>query len=151
MKGLERRMKKRYGLVLLFAVLVVTIVCFAVNDTSSPLVFAHNHSTSIVDKAIGDVFKVKIEFKNTGKTEGSWNVNIAFEDNSWSEVGMPQNLTLAPGQTKTLTWEGNIPAKASLGSVARLVVYYDDSFAALNWWIHIVPSAELSIKSSIVE
>jgi hypothetical protein len=30
-------------------------------------------------------------------------------------------------------------------------VYYDDSFKALNWWIHVVPGAELTIKSSSVE
>jgi len=149
--GVERRMAKKYAALLLVAVLAVVIVNFAVSDTEDSLVFAHNQDCSTVDKAAGDDFTVKITFKNTGKTEGTWSINIAFEDSSWSQVGTPQNLTLAPGETETLVWEGVVPANATVDSVARLVVYYDDSFKALNWWIHVVPGAELSIKSSIVE
>ena len=149
--GVERRMAKRYGVLLLVAVLAVVIVNFSVSDTGDSLVFAYNQDCSTVDKAAGDAFTVKITFKNTGKTEGTWSVNIAFEDSSWSQVGTPQNLTLAPGETETLVWEGVVPANATVDSVARLVVYYNDSFKALNWWIHVVPGAELSIKSSIVE
>ena len=144
-------MAKRYGVLLLVAVLAVVIVNFSVSDTGDSLVFAYNQDCSTVDKAAGDAFTVKITFKNTGKTEGTWSVNIAFEDSSWSQVGTPQNLTLAPGETETLVWEGVVPANATVDSVARLVVYYNDSFKALNWWIHVVPGAELSIKSSIVE
>ncbi len=144
-------MAKRYGVLLLVAVLVVVIVNFSVSDTGDSLVFAYNQDCSTVDKAAGDAFTVKIAFKNTGKTEGTWSINIAFEDSSWSQVGTPQNLTLAPGETETLVWEGVVPANATVDSVARLVVYYNDSFKALNWWIHVVPGAELSIKSSIVE
>ena len=151
MGGVERRMAKRYGVLLLVAVLAVVIVNFSVSDTGDSLVFAYNQDCSTVDKAAGDAFTVKITFKNTGKTEGTWSVNIAFEDSSWSQVGTPQNLTLAPGETETLVWEGVVPANATVDSVARLVVYYNDSFKALNWWIHVVPGAELSIKSSIVE
>ena len=51
---------------------------------------------------------------------------------------------------RTLTWGGTVQANASVGSVARLVVYYNDSFQALDWWIHVVPGAELSITSSTV-
>ena len=144
-------MAKRYGVLLLVAVLAVVIVNFSVSDTGDSLVFAYNQDCSTVDKAAGDAFTVKITFKNTGKTEGTWSLNIAFEDSSWSQVGTPQNLTLAPGETETLVWEGVVPANATVDSVARLVVYYNDSFKALNWWIHVVPGAELSIKSSIVE
>ena len=144
-------MAKKYALLLLVAVLVVVIINFSVSDTGDSLVFAHNQNCSTVDKAAGDSFTVKITFKNTGKTEGTWSINIAFEDASWSQVGTPQNLTLKPGRTETLTWNGCVPANATVGSVARLVVYYDDGFKALNWWIHVVPGAELSIKSSIVE
>jgi len=131
--------------------LTVVIVNFAVSNTGDSLVFAHNQDCSIVDKVAGDAFTVKITFKNTGKAEGKWSINIAFEDSSWSQVGTPQNLTLTPGQTVTLVWEGVVPDNATVGSVARLVVYYDDSFKTLNWWIHVVPGAELSIKSSSVE
>ena len=144
-------MAKRYGVLLLVAVLVVVIVNLSLSDTGDSLVFAHNQDCSTVDKAAGDAFTVKITFKNTGKTEGTWSINIAFEDSSWSQVGTPKNLTLAPGETETLVWEGVVPANATVDSVARLVVYYNDSFKALNWWIHVVPGAELSIKSSIVE
>jgi hypothetical protein len=144
-------MAKRYALLFLVAVLVVVALSFSLTETSSPLVFAHNQKDGVVDKGAGDPFTVKITFKNTGKTEGSWSVNIAFEDEVWSQVGVSQNLTLDSGETETLTWNGSVPANATVGSVARLVVYYDDSFEALNWWIHVVPGAELAIKSSSVE
>jgi hypothetical protein len=144
-------MAKRYAVLFLVAVLVVVAVTFSVTDTSSSLTFATNQNESIVKKAAGDAFTVKITFKNTGKTGGSWSVNIAFEDKSWVQVGAPQNLTLEAGETETLTWNGVVPANATVGSVARLVVYYDDSFKALNWWIQVVPGAELTIKSSSVE
>ena len=145
-------MAKKYALLVLVAVLVVVAVSFSVTDTgNSALAFVSNHQDGVVDKAAGDAFKVEITFQNTGKTEGTWSVNIAFEDEVWSQVGTPQNLTLAAGETETLTWNGVVPANATVGSVARLVVYYDDGFKALNWWIHVVPGAELTIKSSSVE
>jgi hypothetical protein len=151
LEELKGRMAKKYALLFLVAVLVAVAVSFSVSDTGSSLVFAHNQQDSVVDKAAGDDFTVKITFQNTGKTEGSWSVNIAFEDEIWSQVGTPQNLTLGPGETETLTWNGAVPANATVGSMARLVVYYDDGFKALNWWIHVVPGAELTIKSSSVE
>jgi len=144
-------MVKRYSVLLLVALLAVVIVNFSRSDTTDSLVFAHEQDCNTVDKAAGDAFTVKIVCVNTGKTEGKWSVNIAFEDSSWVQVGAPQNLTLAPGETATLVWEGAVPANAAVNSVTRLVVYYNDSFKALNWWIHVVPGAELSVKSSIVE
>ncbi len=144
-------MAKKYALLFLVAVLVVVVVNFSVSNTGNSLVFAHDQQDGVVDKAAGDAFTVQITFKNTGKTDGNWSVNIAFEDEVWSQTGTPQNLTLKPGETETLTWNGVVPANATVGSVARLVVYYNDSFKALNWWIHVVPGAELTIKSSIVE
>ena len=144
-------MAKKYALLFLVAVLAVVIVNFSVNDTRESLVLAYTPECSTVDKAAGDAFTVKIAFKNTGKTTGTWSINIAFEDSDWSQAGTPQNLTLTPGQTETLEWNGVVPENATVGSVARLVVYYNDSYKALNWWIHVVPGAELTIKSSIVE
>ena len=91
---------------------------------------------------------MKITFKNTGKTEGTWSVNITFEDEKWTWNGTPQSLTLKSGKTKTLTWNGSVPIDAPIDSVARLIVYYDNSFVPLDWWIHVVPSAELAITSS---
>jgi hypothetical protein len=148
---MEGEMAKKYALLFLVAVLLVVAVNFSVSNTGNSLVFAHNQQDGVVDKAAGDDFTVKIMFKNTGSTEGNWSVNIAFEDEVWSQVGTPQNLTLKPGETETLTWTGAVPANATVDSVARLVVYYNDSFKALNWWIHMVPGAELSIRSSSVE
>jgi len=148
---MEGEMAKKYALLFLVAVLLVVAVNFSVSNTGNSLVFAHNQQDGVVDKAAGDDFTVKITFKNTGSTEGNWSVNIAFEDEVWSQVGTPQNLTLKPGETETLTWTGAVPANATVDSVARLVVYYNDSFKALNWWIHVVPGAELSIRSSSVE
>jgi len=143
-------MAKRYALLFLIAVLVVVVVNFSVTDTSNALTFAHTQD-GVVNKAAGEAFTVKITFKNTGETDGNWSVNIAFEDKSWSQVGTPQNLTLKSGNTETLTWNGVVPANATINSIARLVVYYDDSFKPLNWWIRVVPGAELTIKSSTVE
>ena len=144
-------MAKKYAQLFLVALLLVVAVNFSVSNTGNSLVFAHNQQDGVVDKAAGDDFTVKITFKNTGSTEGNWSVNIAFEDEVWSQVGTPQNLTLKSGETETLTWTGVVPANATVDSVARLVVYYNDSFKALNWWIHVVPGAELSIRSSSVE
>jgi hypothetical protein len=145
-------MAKKCASLFLVVVLVIVVINFSLSYTdTSALVFAHNQDCSIVDKVAGDAFMVKITFKNIGKNEGTWSVNIAFEDSAWYQVGIAQNLTLAPEQTETLVWNGVVPANAIVGSVARLVVYYDDSFKALNWWIHVVPGAELTIKSSLVE
>jgi hypothetical protein len=142
---------KKYALLFLVLVLAVVIVNFSVSDTGDSLVFGFNPDRSTVDKTAGDAFTVKIAFKNTGKTAGTWSINIAFEDSDWSQVGTPQNLILTPGQTETLVWNSVVPDNATVDSVARLVVYYDDSCKPLNCWIHVVPGAELTIKSSIVE
>jgi hypothetical protein len=120
-------------------------------DTEESWVFAHNQDCSNVYKAVGDTFTVRITFKNTGKIEGTWKINITLEDSVWSQVGEPQSLTLISGQTKTLVWNGVITSNATAGSVDRLVVYYNDSFKALHWWIHVLSNAELTIKSSIGE
>lgn len=144
-------MAKKYAPLLMVVVLVFAIVSFSGSDTGDALVFACDHDNDVVDKAAGDAFTVKITFKNTGETEGSWSVNIAFEDNSWSWTGNPQILTLEPEETEMLTWNGFVPANAAVDSMARLVVYYDDSFEALNWWIHVVSGAELTVESSTVE
>ena len=144
-------MAKKYALLFLIAVLVFVVVNLSVTDIGNSLTFANNQKDGVVNKAPGEAFTVKITFKNIGKTEGNWSVNIAFEDNCWSQVGTPQNLVLQPEETATLIWNGTVPANATVNSMARLVVYYDDSFKALNWWIHVVPGAELCIKSSTVE
>ena len=107
--------------------------------------------SGVIDKAPGCAFTVEIVFENTGSSEDTWSVNIAFEGENWFWSGAPQNLTLKPSRSKTLTWNGNVPVNATVGSVARLVVYYGDSYKALDWWIHVVPNSELSITSSNVK
>jgi hypothetical protein len=104
----------------------------------------------VVEKARGDSFTASVVFQNTGRAEGSWSVNVAFEGETWSWQGTPKNLTLGADGKKTLVWNGLVPTNASVNSIARLVVYYGDSFTALDWWIRVVPDAELTIKSSNV-
>ena len=65
--------------------------------------------------------------------------------------GTPQTLTLKSCKTKTLTWNGDVPCDAPVDSVARLIVYYNDSFVPLDWWVHVISGAELTITSSSVE
>jgi hypothetical protein len=105
----------------------------------------------VIDKALYEAFVVKVSFKNTGRGDGVWSVNVAFEGEFWTWSGTPQTLILKPNQRKTLTWNGTVPCDATIGSVARLIVYYNDSFVALDWWIHVVPNAELTITSGTVE
>lgn len=105
----------------------------------------------VVDKIPGEAFKAEIRFRNSGETSGTWSVNIAFESEAWTWCGTPEILTLKPNRRKTLTWTGNVPEDAPVGSVARLIVYYNDSFVALDWWICVTTGAELTIASSTVE
>ncbi len=144
-------MKKRFSLLSLAVATLIIIVSFsAIGSNNQPLTFACE-GDGIVDKTQCENFTVTITFKNTGKTEGMWSINIAFEGEKWTWSGTPQLLTLKPSKTKTLTWNGNVPSDAPIGSVSRLIVYYNDSFARLNWWIHVVSGAELTITSSTVK
>lgn len=102
----------------------------------------------VVDKKPGEDFDVEITFKNTGTSDGAWSINIAFEGDAWTWAGTSQGLVIKPLRKKTLQWNGIVPENAPLGSTARLIVYYNDSFVPLDWWIHIVSDAELSITKS---
>jgi len=151
--GGDGRMRKRYALLsLAVATLIIMAGLLAVgsNPTQSLACFACGGG-GVVDKTPCESFTVKIAFKNTGKTEGTWSVNIAFEGEKWTWTGTPQTLTLKPCKTKTLIWNGTVPCDAPTDSVARLIVYYDDSFVPLDWWTHVIPGAELAITSSTVE
>jgi hypothetical protein len=144
---------KRHVLLSLSVVVLVVVVGFsAVGINNKALTcLAWEAEGGVVDKTPCEAFNVKIVFKNTGKTEGTWSINIVFEGDVWAWSGTPQVLTLKACKTKTLTWSGMVPCDALTNSVARLVVYYNNSFKALDWWIHVIPSAELTIKSSTVE
>ena len=143
-------MKKKIVIMVFTAVLLIGIINLSFTNAIDQLEFAER-SKEVVKKVQGEIFTVEIGFKNIGKTEGKWNINIVFEGDNWSQKGNSQNLELGPSEGKTLSWTGTVPADAPINTVARLVVYYEDSFKALNWWIHVVPGAELAIKSSCVK
>jgi len=130
--------------------LVILVSLLVVGSSVQQLECWACEEKSVVNKAPCEAFTVKITFKNTGKTEGTWSVNIAFEGENWSWCGTPQAITLKPRKSETLTWNGTVPCDAPAGSIARLIVYYNDSFTPLNWWIYIVSGAELTIASSQV-
>lgn len=123
---------------------------FSFTNATDPLEFSEKRS-EIVEKVQGEVFTVEIGFKNTGKNEGRWNISIVFEGEHWFQIGNSQYLELEPSEEKIMSWAGIVPTDAPLDSVARLVVYFEDSFKPLNWWIYVVPEAELTIKSSCVK
>jgi hypothetical protein len=146
-------MKKRFALLSLALITIIVTLSFSSvgSDNESLACLACGGCGGVVDKTPCEAFTVKITFKNTGKTEGTWSVNIAFEDEAWSWSGTQKTLTLKPCQKKTLTWNGNVPEDAPVDSMARLIVYYDDSFEPLDWWIHVIDGAELTITSSTVK
>ena len=144
-------MAKKYALVLSAVVVLIITVGFSATGAANQSLACSTYNNGVVDKTQCELFVVKIAFKNTGKAEGNWSVNIAFEGEAWSWSGTPQTLTLKPENAKTLVWNGSVPCNATVDSVVRLIVYYDNSFKALDWWIHVVPGAELTITSSTVE
>ena len=144
-------MMKRFVLLSLVVATLIIVAGFSTAGLSNQSLACSACGGGVVDKAPCEAFTVQITFKNTGKTEGTWSVNIAFEGEAWTWSGAPQTLTLKSCRAKTLTWNGSVPCDAPVDSVARLIVYYDDSFTPLNWWVHVVPGAELSITSSTVE
>jgi len=143
-------LKKKLSLIVFSAVLLIIMFNFSFTNATDPLEFSEKRS-EIVEKVQGEVFTVEIGFKNTGKNEGRWNISIVFEGEHWFQIGNSQYLELEPSEEKIMSWAGIVPTDAPLDSVARLVVYFEDSFKPLNWWIYVVPGAELTIKSSCVK
>jgi hypothetical protein len=143
-------MKRSIPLSIAIATLIV-LVNVSVIGSENRLLACLACEDRVVDKTPSEAFTVEITFKNTGKTEGTWSVNVAFEGEKWAWSGTPQNLTLKPSNMKTLTWNGNVPSNAPIDSMARLIAYYSDSYVRLNWWIHVVAGAELTITSSTVK
>lgn len=72
---------KKYVLLSLSATLLIVIVVFCAvgSDNKALTCLACEAEGGVVDKIPCEAFKVKIVFKNTGKTEGMWSVNVAFE------------------------------------------------------------------------
>lgn len=143
-------MKRKLSLIVFSAVLLVIMFNFSFTNATDPLEFSEKRS-EIVEKVQGETFTVEIGFKNTGKNVGRWNISIVFEGENWSQIGNSQYLEIDPSEEKTVSWTGIVPTDAPLDSIARLVVYFEDSFKPLNWWIYVVPGAELTIKSSCVK
>jgi hypothetical protein len=104
----------------------------------------------VIDKEPGESFNVEILFHNKGETKGSWSVAVTFEGEEWSWQSEKKILILGSSEQKILLWEGSVPKDVPANSVARLVLYYNDEFVALNWWIHVVGDSELQIVSSKV-
>jgi hypothetical protein len=134
------------------ATIIILIVLLTISpDTSTLASLACSGTNGVVDKTPSEAFTVEITFKNEGKGSGTWTVNTAFEGESWTWKGTSKTLDLKPSQKKTLTWNGNVPENATVNTVARLIVYYNDTFVPLGWWIHVVSEAELTITSSTVK
>lgn len=143
-------MKRYYALSLVIAVSLIIISLSTIYSEETQWLCFACEDGGVVDKTPCEAFTVQITFKNTGQSDGTWSVNIAFEGETWSWSGTPQTLTLKPYKTKTLTWNGTVPCDAPINSIARLIVYYNDSFTPLDWWIHVISSAELTVTSSQV-
>lgn len=143
-------MKKKFILLVFSAVLLIAIVNLSFTNATDALEVTEKRK-EVVEKVQGEAFTVEIGFKNIGKNEGKWNINIVFEGDTWSQEGNSQEIELKPNEGKTLSWTGTIPDDAPINTLARLVIYYEDSFKVLNWWILVVPGAELSITSSCVK
>ena len=143
-------MNRIVSLTVTFAAVIIAFSVLVIRPHEALTCLACEGS-SVVDKAQGETFTVRVTLKNVGKTEGTWTVNVAFEGEEWSWSGTPKTLTLKQCHKKTLTWIGNVPSDAQVDTVARLIVYYGDSFAPQDWWIHVIEGAELTITSSSVE
>ncbi len=140
---------KKYVLLCLAVMLAVVMASFSLTQATDDILFTSNNSGT-VNKDKGEAFTVKLNVKNTGEDKGEFSVNVTFEADSWTWKGTQKTITLNAGETKQLTWDGKVPSDAKAGSVARLIVYYDDSYKALDWWIYVSANSELSIISSSV-
>ncbi|MGD8564915.1 MAG: hypothetical protein PVF96_01020 [Candidatus Bathyarchaeota archaeon] len=142
---------KKKPIITLLIVSMVIVLNFTTGNSKNSGLTCSACDNGVVEKKPGETFIVKINFRNSGSTKGVWSVNIAFESESWSWTGTPHILSLRSDCRKTLIWDGTIPNNIQIGSIARLVVYYNDSHQPLNWWIHVINGAELSISSSVVK
>jgi hypothetical protein len=144
-------MNRIVSLTVTFAAVIIIASVLVITPNESGLTCLAFESVDVVDKAQGENFTARVTLKNVGKTEGTWSVNVAFEGEKWSWSGTPKTLTLKQCHKKTLTWTGYVPSDSQVDTVARLIVYYGDSFAPQDWWIHVIEAAELTITSSSVE
>lgn len=141
------------------AVAILIITLFALGTLNAVYLFEPTQAASldveftcegVVEKMPGESFTVKMTFRNKGTTEGTWRITATFEGDEWTWKGQDKILALKPKEKETVTWEENIPEEAAIESIARLIVYYNDSYMAMNWWIHVVSGAELDFIYSNV-
>jgi hypothetical protein len=130
------------------ALLAVVALNFAVAGAADNMTISTSNN-GVVLKNKGDSFTVSITFQNTGNSDGSWTVNVVFEGD-WTWKGTTKTLTLNANEKKTLVWTGTVPTNAAVNSIARLVVYYDDGYKVLDWWIQVAGNSVLSVQSSSV-
>ena len=97
-------MKKKFALLSLALVTLIVTLGFSSGGSDDQSLACLACGGGVVDKTPCEDFTVRIRFKNTGKTEGTWSVNIAFEGEAWSWSGMPKTLTLKPCHKETLIW-----------------------------------------------
>jgi len=75
---------KRLALLSLALITIVVTLSFSSMGSDNQSLACLACTCGVVDKAAHETFTVKITFKNTGKTEGTWSVSIAFEDEAWT-------------------------------------------------------------------
>ncbi len=144
-------MKRHILVAFLLPTLTIMLYVSVTDSNDHSLICLGCRNPRTINKLAGEAFAVEITFKNEGQTEGSWSVNIAFEGEEWTWSGTPKTLRLEPCKGTILIWSGYVPEQASPGSTSRLIVYYNLSFEPLDWWIHIVEDADLTIVSTTVE
>ncbi|TRO47857.1 hypothetical protein E2P47_03780, partial [Candidatus Bathyarchaeota archaeon] len=94
-------MKKNLILIVLLALLIASIINLSFTNAMDSLEFGKTQK-EVVKKVQGETFIVEIEFKNVGKTEGQWNVNIVFEGDEWIQKRNSQSIELEPNERNTL-------------------------------------------------
>ena len=136
--------------IIILALLVTLSITYLFKPSKSASLDFDMLCSGTVDKKPGESFTVKITFKNKGTGEGTWNTAVNFEGDYWIWKGERKELALESDEKEILKWEGNVPVDAEVDSIARLIVYYDGDYLALNWWIHVISGAELCVVDSKV-
>lgn len=142
-----------------FAVATIILLAFGaigvfyrLDSTQAASLLVDVQSGGLVEKKPGESFTVKIAFENQGTASGKWKIAVTLEGEDWSWIGNEKQLFLKPHRRHTLKWSGAVPVQARVDSISRLIVYSDDGFVRLDWWIHVtaVPISELCIVDSEV-
>jgi hypothetical protein len=136
---------------LLVLSLLIGVASFSPLSSAQSELSLQPQVNGVIDKTPSETFSVTIGFGNSGTNTGTWSIVPVFEGNDWTWKGTAQTVTLNSGESQSLTWNGTVPSNAPIDSIARLVLYYGNSFAALDWWIHVKSGAQLSVTSSDVD